>query len=290
MTKVIANATNKGGEGKTTMSIMLAEYAALVMKKRVLAIDLDPQANFSKYYLDLTYDPVYKGGKVPPRHPEYDATSDVDWDGRSSIANIFYGEEVIPYPTDFNKIEMLPAHSSKLQEAEAVTRNEVLEKVHLQLKRFVQLPDVQNEYDLIVLDTPPSKGPLTIAAIKACTDMVIPSQMEEDSIDGIYGMMQLWKQETYARSSDDPINLAGILANRVRDVSLHKNFYDQLKSLESTRDYVLDVKIKERVIYGELRVKEDRPKSVFELPNDHIARKECELVCKNIMERIYYNG
>ena len=53
MTKVIANATNKGGEGKTTMSIMLTEYAALVMNKKVLAIDLDPQANFSKYYLNL---------------------------------------------------------------------------------------------------------------------------------------------------------------------------------------------------------------------------------------------
>jgi len=179
------------------------------------------------------------------------------------------------------------AHSAKLQEAEAVTKNELLEKVHLQLMRFVQLPEVQQEYDVIVIDTPPSKGPLTIAAIKACTDMVIPSQMEEDSIDGIYGMMQLWKQETYARSPDFPIKIAGILANRVRDVSLHKNFFDQLKSLESTRRFVLDNKIKERVIYGELRVKEDRPKSVFELTKDHVARKESEVVCKNIMERIY---
>lgn len=290
MTKVIANATNKGGEGKTTMSIMLAEYAALIMGKNVLAIDLDPQANFSKYYLNLEYDPVYKGGKVPPLHPEYNPDEDVSWDGRSSIANIFYGEEVIPYPTDFKNIEILPAHSNKLQEAEAVTKNEVLEKVHLQLKRFVQLPEVQNEYDFIVIDTPPSKGPLTIAGIKACTDMVIPSQMEEDSIDGIYGMMQLWKQETYARPAENPINLAGILANRVREVSLHKNFFEQLKSLESTKEYVIDKKIKERVIYGELRVKEDRPKSVFELQKDHIARKECESVCKTIMKRIYNHG
>lgn len=290
MTKVIATATNKGGEGKTTMSIMLVEYAAIILNKKVLAVDLDPQANFSKYYLNLEYDPVYKGGKIPPHHPDYNPDEDIDWSGRSSIANIFYGEEVIPYPTDFKNIEILPAHSAKLQEAEAVTKNEVLEKVHLQLRRFVQLAEVQGEYDIIVIDTPPSKGPLTIAGIKACTDMVIPSQMEEDSIDGIYGMMQLWKQETYARSSDFPINIAGILANRVRDVSLHKNFFDQLKSLESTRDYIIADKIKERVIYGELRVKEDRPKSVFELSEDHIARKECETVCKEIMERVYNHG
>jgi chromosome partitioning protein len=289
MTKVITNATNKGGEGKTTMSIMLTEYIAVVLGKKVLAIDLDPQANFSKYFLNLEYDPVYKGGKVPPVHPEYNSNEDLGWDGRSSIANIFYGEEVIPYPTPFKNIEILPAHSHKLQEAEAVTKNDVLEKVHLQLKRFVELPEVQSEYDFIVIDTPPSKGPLTIAGIKACTDLVIPSQMEEDSIDGIYGMLQLWKQETYARPPENPINLAGILANRVRDVSLHQNFFDQLKSLESTKNYVLDKKIKERVIYGELRVKEDRPKSVFELPKDHVARKECEAVCKMIIKRIYNN-
>lgn len=288
MTKVIANATNKGGEGKTTMSIMLAEYAALILNKKVLAIDLDPQANFSKYYLNLEYDPVYKGGKVPPLHPDFNANEDTGWDGRSSIANIFYGEEVVPYPTSFQNIEILPAHSSKLQEAEAVTKNEVLEKVHLQLKRFIQLPDVQKEYDLIVIDTPPSKGPLTIAGIKACTDIVIPSQMEEDSIDGIYGMLQLWKQETYSRPPENPISIAGILANRVRDVSLHNNFFEQLKSLESTRDFVITKKIKERVIYGELRVKEDRPKSVFELSKKEIARRECESVCKIIMERVYH--
>lgn len=290
MTKVIANTTNKGGEGKTTMSIILAEYAALIMKKKVLAIDLDPQANFSKCYLNLEYDPVYRGGKIPPIHPDYEQNSNTHWDGRSTIANIFYGEEVVPYPTDYQNIDILPAHSYKLQEAEAVTRNEVLEKVHLQLKRFVHLEEVQKEYHVIIIDTPPSKGPLTIAGIKACTDMVIPSQMEEDSIDGIYGMMQLWKQETYARSAENPINLAGILANRVRKVSLHDNFYAQLKSLESTKDFILDGKIKERVIYGELRAKTDRPKSIFELSKEHPARKECEAICKTLMKRIFKRG
>jgi len=287
MIKVIANATNKGGEGKTTLSIMLAEYAALVAGKKVLAIDLDPQANFSKYFINLEYDPIYKGGKIPPIHPEYDPDKDLGWDGRSSIANIFYGEAVIPYPTCFKNIELLPSHSNKLQEAEAVTKNEVAEKVHLQLKRFTQLKEVADSYDIVIIDTPPSKGPLTISGIKACTDLLIPCQMEEDSIDGVYGMMQLWKQETYTRTKDNPINLACILANRVRDVSLHENFYRNLQELAATKDYLLGKKIKERIIYGELRVKEDRPKSVFELPKSHIARKESESVCNLIMKRIY---
>ena len=165
VTKIIVNATNKGGEGKTTTSIILAEYVSLIMGKNVLGIDMDPQANFSSRYIMMERDPAYKGGKIPSVHPDYEPEKDLDWDGRSSIANIFYGEEVIPYPTDIPNMELLPAHSNKLQEAEAITKHEVLEKVHLQLKRFLDLPDVKEEYEVIIIDTPPSKGPLTIAAI-----------------------------------------------------------------------------------------------------------------------------
>lgn len=290
MVKVIANATNKGGEGKTTVSILLSEYAALVMQKRVLAIDLDPQANFSKYYLNLEYDPATSGGKVPPIHPDYNAEEDPEWDGRSSIADIFYGKAVTPYPSFFENIDILPAHSQRLQDAEAVTKQDVVEKVHLQLKKFISLDEVRQNYDLIVIDTPPSKGPLTMASIKACSHMVIPSQMEEDSIDGIYGMLQLWKQESYVRTPNDPITLVGILANRVRNVSLHDSFFEQLSKMDTTKGFVLPSKIKERVIYGELRVKEDRPKSVFELPVDQQARTECTVACKEIMDRIFQNG
>lgn len=298
MSKVIANATNKGGEGKTMLSILLCEYAALVLGKKVLAIDLDPQANFSKYFLNLEYDPYYKGGKIPPLHPDYkeyiknNKNNKNNWDGRSSIANIFYGEEVIPYPVNnpiFNNIDILPAHSNRLQEAEAVTKEEVLNKVHMQVKKFISLPEVQAEYDLIIIDTPPSKGPLTIAGIKACSHLVIPAQMEEDSIDGIYGMLELWKQETYTRTPSDPINLAGIIANRVRRVSLHESFYNQLQELEATRDYLLNNKIQERVIYGEFRVRDDcnhSNQSVFLLNENNIARKECESACKTIMDKI----
>lgn len=286
MTKIIVNATNKGGEGKTTMSILLAEYCALLLNKKVLVIDLDPQANFSKYFLDLDYDPFYKGGKIPPLHPDFNIEQDQEWDGRSSIANIFYGEEVIPYPARYPNIDVLPAHSHKLQEAEAVTKDEVLEKVHLQVKRFIELPDVQAEYDIIIIDTPPSKGPLTIAGLKACSHLVIPAQMEEDSIDGVYSMLQLWKQEAYSRPKENPIELAGILANKFRNVALHKDFYGQLKSLDSTKDYILDNKIQERIIYGELRVKDGSPRSVFELTNNHIARQECEQACETIMQRV----
>jgi len=89
MTKVIVNATHKGGEGKTTNSIMLAEYCALIKGLKTLIIDMDPQGNFSGRYIPMEYDPAYRGGKIPAIHPDFEPGIDSEWDGRSSIANIF---------------------------------------------------------------------------------------------------------------------------------------------------------------------------------------------------------
>lgn len=290
MTKIVVNATHKGGEGKTTNSIMLAEYAALILKLRTLIIDLDPQANFSGRYVKMEYDPANKGGKIPPYHPDYEPDVDTDWSGRSGIANIFYGEEVMPYPTAIPNLELLPAHSLKLQEAEAVTKNEVLEKVHLQLKRFLDLDDIQENYDVIIIDTPPSKGPLTIAAIKAATHLVIPAQMEQFSIEGIYGMLQLWKQESYGRPKNNQISLIGILPNQVRDINIHKGFLNALQVQENVSKFLMPMSIKKRTIYTEILTEEANPKSIFELPASHVARIEYESACKYIMERVLNNG
>lgn len=286
MAKIVVNATHKGGEGKTTNSIILAEYISLVLKLKTLIIDMDPQANFSGRYIKMEYDPSYKGGKIPAIHPDYEPLVDKDWDGRSSIANIFYGEEVVPYPTSIPNLDLLPAHSIKLQEAEAVTKNDVVEKVHLQLKRFLELEDVQSTYDMIIIDTPPSKGPLTIAAIKAASHIVIPAQMEQFSIEGIYGMLQLWKQETYCRTTSNPLTLVGILPNQVRDIKLHKQFLSGLRKGKGIGDYVMPHVIKKRAIYTEILVEDANPKSIFELPVNNIARNEYETACRYIMEKV----
>ena len=290
MIKVIVNATHKGGEGKTTNSIVLAEYMAIISNLRVLSIDLDPQANFSGRYIKMNYDPAYEGGKIPPLHPDYEPEVDLDWDGRSGIANIFYGEEVIPYPTIIPNLELAPAHSIKLQEAEAVTKNEVKEKVHLQLKRFIEQPEVQASYDVIIIDTPPSKGPLTISAIKAATHLVIPAQMEQFSIEGIYGMLQLWKQETYSRNKDNPIELIGILPNQIRNINIHKFFLNDLKNKEFTSKYVIPHEIKKRAIYTEILADNANPKSIFELPKNCIERSEYEAACSYIVNKVFKNG
>lgn len=282
--KVIVITNDKGGEGKTFNSIIGAEFSSMVLQKSTLAIDLDPQGNLSGRLIKMSKD------KTPPIHPDYKPDEDDDWDGTSSIADIYYGLPIVPYPTRIPNLELAPAHKQKLLEAQAVTKYEVAEKVHVRLKQFLEIKEVQEKYEVVVIDTPPAMGPLTISAVKAASHVIIPATMEQFSIEGIYGMMQLWKQETYIRKENNPINLVGILPNKYRDISLHKQLMEQLKKMPSIGQYVIPYEIKLRAIYTEILAEGAIPKSIFELPTNHVAKQEIEAVYRYITERIFDNG
>lgn len=290
--KIIAVVNNKGGVGKTTTSRILAEYFSIVQNERVLALDMDPQANFSNRYLKMEIDPYQQEGRIPPLHSNYDPQSpeDRDWDGRSSIAGIFFGDAVFPYATYIKTLEIAPSHSSKLLLAEAVTREEVVQKVYDQLSKFLMLDEVRNSYDKIIIDTPPSKGPVTISVVRAATDLLIPSIMEPQPIEGIYGMIHLWKSETLRRPENKPLNLIGVLPNSYdRRGIIHKSFYESLK--QEMPDYVLESKIGRRLIYAEADADGAAPPSIFMYPDKNPAKQEVLSACQEIEERmnVYVN-
>ncbi|OGT56650.1 MAG: hypothetical protein A3F43_04910 [Gammaproteobacteria bacterium RIFCSPHIGHO2_12_FULL_42_10] len=285
--KIIAVVNNKGGVGKTTTSRILAEYFSIIKHKKVLALDMDPQANFSNRYLKMEIDPYQQEGRIPPLHPSYDphAKDDEDWDGRSSIAGIFFGEMVFPYTTYIDTLEISPSHSSKLLLAEAVTREEVVQKVYDQLSKFLNLADVRSSYDMVIIDTPPSKGPVTISVVRAATHLLIPSIMEPQPIEGIYGMIHLWKSETLRRPNHDPLHLIGVLPNSFdRRGIIHKDHYDSLK--HEMPDYVLQSKIARRLIYAEADADGAVPPSIFMYPDKNLAKQEVLLACQEIEERM----
>lgn len=286
--KIIAAVNNKGGVGKTTVSRLMTEYFSVVKKKRVLAIDLDHQCNFSNRFLSMEIDSTETEGKLPPIHPDFDPKIDTDWDGRSSIADIFFGLPVFPYPTNIKTLEILPAHSAKLLLAESVRRGEVVEKVHNQLYNFLNLNEIRENYDMIIIDTPPSKGPLTVSVIKAATDIVIPSTMEPQPIEGIYGMLQLWKQEQLRRSGDRQLKLAGILPNMFnKNSNLHEDYLNALKNNPAVSEYVISAVIGRRMVFAEVDAEGAKPPSIFDLPDSSIAKQEVLQVCEILNKRIY---
>ncbi|HEX2548947.1 MAG TPA: ParA family protein [Gammaproteobacteria bacterium] len=287
--KIIAFLNNKGGVGKTTCSRTMAEYLSKVKNRPTLAIDFDPQCNFSHQYLKMEIDPGAPEGLMPPIHPDYDPDDalDVEWDGRSSIAEIFYGQGVVPYPTYIEHLDLAPGHAEKLLAAEAVRRTDVVEKVHKQLSNFLNSPDVKSTYDTVVIDTAPSKGPLTVSVIKAATHIVIPSVMEEQPVQGIYGMLQLWMHESLAREKNRPLKLIGILPNMFKQTRLHKDILTSLQENTAIGKYIMPVKLSQRIVFAEIDSEDATPRSIFDLQHNHVARAEAAEVCEYIAERIY---
>jgi chromosome partitioning protein len=285
--KVIAFLNNKGGVGKTTCSRTMAEYLGKVKKIPTLGIDFDPQCNFSHQYLKMEIDPAAPEGLMPPIHPDYNDVEDVDWDGRSSIAEIFYGQGVVPYPTYIERLDLAPGHAEKLLAAESVRRSEVVEKVHKQLANFLNSPDVQATYEAVVIDTAPSKGPLTVSVIKAATHIVIPSVMEEQPVQGIYGMLQLWMQESLTREKDRPLKLIGILPNMFKQTRLHKDILTSLQDNAAIGRYVMPVKLSQRIVFAEVDAEDATPRSIFDFQDNHVAKVEALEVCNYISERVF---
>jgi len=287
--EIIAFVNNKGGVGKTTCSKLMAEYLSKIKNRRTLCIDFDPQCNFSHQYLNMEIDPAAPEGLMPPVHPDYDDTDpdDNDWDGRSSIAEIFYGQGVVPYPTYVPNLDIAPGHAEKLLSAESVRRSEVVEKVHKQLANFLNSPDVQAEYDAVVIDTAPSKGPLTISVMKASTHIIIPSVMEEQPVQGIYGMLQLWMQESLIREKNRPLTLVGILPNMFKQTRLHKDILTSLQDNAAIGKYVLPVKFSQRIVFAEVDAADSTPRSIFDYQDLHVAKSEAMEVCQHIAERIF---
>jgi chromosome partitioning protein len=267
---------HKGGVGKTTVARIVSEGAAR-RGISTLVIDLDYQGNYSKRHLKMDIDPTSPDGCLPPVHPDYNPDEDEDWNGRSSSADIYFGRPVYPYPTDVPNLDVLPADGERLRRVELVAEEQVKERVHDQLARLLDDPGFEEQYQLVVIDTSPSKGPLTVAALRAATHMLIPTQMEPQSIEGLMGMLALWRRENRAR--EIKLELIGILPNLFRKrLSLHEQLLQELKGHAGMSPYIAPVLIGQRAAFAESDALDAKPRSVFDQPENNEARREATAV------------
>ena len=155
--QVIAVVNFKGGSGKTTSATHLAQHLALT-GHRVLAIDLDPQASLSALH---GFQPELD--KNPSLYDciRYD-------DERKPITDIIL-------PTNFPGLDIIPANL-ELQEYEYDTP--LAMQTSSEGKRFFtrlgkSLVEVDDRYDVVVMDCPPQLGYLTLTALTAATSVLI---------------------------------------------------------------------------------------------------------------------
>lgn len=181
MTQIISVSNQKGGVGKTTTAINLGAELA-TRGYRVLLVDVDPQANstsgmgFGKDEPDTVMDVLFKRKKV---------------------------SETVR-PTGVEKFWILPSGrelvSAELNMHRFSSREYRLKSV---------LDGVQNGYDVVFLDTPPSLGLLTVNALTAADYILIPIQCEYFALEGLSDLMTTLEK---IRGSLNPfLEIAGIL-------------------------------------------------------------------------------
>lgn len=290
--KVLSIMNHKGGVSKTTLSKLVSEWA--VRKDlRVLGIDIDPQANFSSRFIEM----VEEDGRpsCPPIHPEFDP-NDPDWEelpspppGYWSIAQLFRLGYVEPYKTRYETMEFIPSHRTELMELLLDVRKADIEEALIRVLRDVLSdPFYEERYQLIVIDTPPQVSPITAAAARAATHLLIPSQMHEDSLRGMISMAELWRSENLSRSEDDELRLVGILPT-----IFDKRASDQRANLEELQNhpvlskYLLPQPMSYMTTYRSSSTTYAEPKSLFDLWENNRCRQEAVEICDEIIKRIF---
>lgn len=174
--QIITAAIIKGGSGKSTTAAALSQ-AAVAAGKKVLCIDLDPQANCSLYM-----------GADQNRPGSYQFLHGAS--PEQVIQTTKQGIDVITASPDLATERTAAGSAKRLRDA---------------------LKPIKENYDYIFIDTPPHIGEMTFNALQASTGLIIPMETDSGNIQGLYQIADIAHQ---MQNSNPDLSIIGVVLTR----------------------------------------------------------------------------
>jgi chromosome partitioning protein len=247
MGKIIAVTNHKGGVGKTTSTVNIA--AGLnILGKKILVIDLDPQANLSVHFgmAEQNEINIYRALRG-----EYDLP----------ILKLKDGLDIVVSTIDLAAVET---------ELAGEAGREFL------LKLLIE--PVRDNYDYILIDCPPSLGLLTLNALSVCETMIVPMDASYFSVVGMTKLFEIVKK-VKTRLNNGLSGYKILITKLDSRKTIHKDMKDVI--LEEYKGNTFNTIIKTNVSLEEAQVNQQ---SIFDYSDKSTGAEDYLSVCKEILE------